>query len=152
MSGPRIEVQVIPRFAGSVDEGGLRRAALEALRREGVTGEVELALVVTDDEGIRELNRRFRGVDAPTDVLAFGRGGDDDFVFAPQEPPYLGDVIISYERALVQAEEQGHPVEKELALLVIHGLLHLLGYDDADEVGRKEMWARQEEILGLLGE
>lgn len=148
---PQIEVQFAPRFAKAVDEESLRRAARETLRHEGVAGEVELSFVITDNEGIRELNRQFRDVDAPTDVLAFG-GGEDIFVYAPQATPYLGDVIISYERALAQAQEQGHPVEEELNLLAVHGLLHLLGYDHSDEEGRAKMWARQEEILRLLGE
>ncbi len=146
----RINVQVAPRFQGAVDEEALRRAAAAALSHEGVEAEVELSLVVTDDETVRELNRRFRGVDAPTDVLAFGTGGGEAFVFAPEEPPYLGDVIISYPRALSQAEEVGHSVEDELNLLVVHGVLHLLGYDDQEEADARRMREKEEAILRLL--
>ncbi len=148
--GDRIDVQVAPLFAGKVDVDLLRRATAEALRREGVEGEIALSVVVTDDEAVRELNRQFRDVDAPTDVLAFGSGEESDFVTAPEEPVYLGDVVISYPRALAQAEEYGHSVDRELALLAVHGVLHLLGYDHVDEAERAEMWARQDEILERL--
>ena len=128
----------------------LHRVTAEALRREGIEGEVALSVVITDDEAVRELNRQFRDVDAPTDVLAFGSGEEGDFVTAPGEPTYLGDVVISYPRAVAQAEEYGHSINRELALLAVHGVLHLLGYDHADEAERMEMWARQNEILESL--
>jgi probable rRNA maturation factor len=142
-----IEVQTAPRFAGKVDEELLRRVAVEALRREGMEGEIALSVVITDDEAVQELNRRFRGVDAPTDVLAFGGGQQGNFMTAPGEPAYLGDVVISYPRAVAQAEEYGHSIDRELALLTVHGILHLLGYDHVNETERVEMWARQDEIL-----
>ena len=129
----------------------MRRVVAGSLHRVGGTGEADLSVVITDAESVWELNRRFRGVEAPTDVLAFGFGeGADHFVAAPGSRSYLGDVIVSYSRAVAQAEEQGHAVTQELNLLIVHGLLHLLGYDHADEDGRAEMWARQEEILGGL--
>ncbi len=143
----RVDVQTSPRFAGEVDEELLRRVTTEVLRREGIEREVSLSVVITDDEAIRELNRQFRDVDAPTDVLAFGSGEDGDFVTAPGEPAYLGDVVISYPRAVVQAEEYGQSIARELALLAVHGVLHLLGYDHVNEAERTEMWARQDEIL-----
>ena len=146
----RIDVQTSPRFAGEVDEELLRRVTTEALRREGVGGEVALSVVITDDEAVRELNRQFRDVDAPTDVLAFASGEESDFVTAPGEPAYLGDVVISYPRAVAQAEEYGHSTERELALLAVHGVLHLVGYDHVNETKRTEMWARQDEILESL--
>ena len=146
----RVDVQTAPRFAGEVDEEMLRRVTAEALRHEGIEGEIALSVVITDDGAVRELNREFRNVDAPTDVLAFGTGEESDFVTAPGEPAYLGDVIISYPRAVIQAEEYGHSINRELALLTVHGVLHLLGYDHVDEVERTEMWARQNEILESL--
>jgi probable rRNA maturation factor len=145
-----VDVQTAPRFAGEVDEEMLRRVTAEALRHEGLEGEITLSVVITDDGAVRELNREFRDVDAPTDVLAFGTGEESDFVTAPGEPAYLGDVIISYPRAVIQAEEYGHSINRELALLTVHGVLHLLGYDHVDEVERTEMWARQNEILESL--
>ncbi|NIO69792.1 MAG: rRNA maturation RNase YbeY [Anaerolineae bacterium] len=145
-----VDIQTAPRFAGKFDVELLRRITAEALRREGVEGKVALSVVITDDEAVRELNRQFRDVDAPTDVLAFGSGEEGDFVTAPGEPAYLGDVVISCPRAVSQAEEYGHSINRELALLAVHGVLHLLGYDHVDEAERMEMWTRQNEILGSL--
>jgi probable rRNA maturation factor len=142
-----IAIQVAPRFRANVDEGTLRRVAIEVLSQEGVKGETELSLIITDDEAIRELNHRFRGVDAPTDVLAFGAGGEEHFVMAPEGPPYLGDVVISCQRALAQAEELGHTVGEELKLLVIHGILHLLGYDHQGEADARKMRKKEEHIM-----
>lgn len=145
-----VEVQAAPRFAGKVDVELLRRVTVEALRGEGLEGEIALSVVITDDEAVQELNRQFRGVDAPTDVLAFGGDQGGDFVTAPGEPAYLGDVVVSYPRAVAQAEEYGHSIDRELALLVVHGVLHLVGYDHVNEAERVEMWARQNEILSLV--
>jgi probable rRNA maturation factor len=146
----RVDVQTALRFAGEVDEELLRRVTAETLRHEGIEGEIALSVLITDDEAVRELNRQFRDVDAPTDVLAFGSGEEGDFVTAPGEPAYLGDVVISYPRAVAQAEEYGHSINRELALLAVHGVLHLLGYDHMSEAERTEMWARQNEILESL--
>ncbi len=141
-----VEVQVAPAFAGAVMAEGLEHMVEAVLRHEGRMGEV--TLVLTDDEGIRALNRDFLGLDAPTDVLSFGAQEDSGpFVAAPEMGGYLGDVIVSYPRAVAQAEEHGHPVQQELNLLVVHGVLHLLGYDHADEEEKAVMWARQEAIL-----
>ena len=145
-----VDIQTAPRFAGKVETELLRCVTTEALRHEGVEGEITLSVVITYDEAVRKLNRQFRDVDAPTDVLAFGSGQEGDFVTAPGEPAYLGDVVISYPRAVAQAEEYGHSVDRELALLAVHGVLHLLGYDHVDEAEVMEMWARQDEILESL--
>jgi len=110
----------------------------------------EVAVVVSDDASLQELNRRFRAVDAPTDVLAFPNESRGPFVNAPDQPRYLGDVILSYPRAEEQAAEAGHSALDELQLLTVHGVLHLLGYDDQEETARAEMWAAQEAILDLL--
>ena len=148
--GHRINIQVAPHFGAKVDEGDLRRVAAEVLAQEEVAEGTELSLIVTDDETVRELNRRFRGVDAPTDVLAFGAGTEERFVSAPESPSYLGDVVISYQRALAQAEELGHAVAEELKLLVIHGILHLLGYDHQEEAdARKKMREKEDQVLHL---
>jgi len=141
-----ITVRVAPRFRAEVDEGSLRRVAAEVLRQEEVARETELSLIITDDEAIRELNRRFRGVDAPTDVLAFGAGTEEHFVSAPESPPYLGDVVISYQRALAQAQELGHAIADELKLLVVHGILHLVGYDHQEEAAAQKMREREREM------
>ena len=145
----QITIQIAHRFRAEVDEGDLRRLAAEVLRQEEVAEQTELSLIVTDDETVRELNRRFRDVDAPTDVLAFGAEVEEHFVSAPESPPYLGDVVISYQRALAQAEELGHAVAEELKLLVIHGILHLLGYDHQEEADAQKMREREERILSV---
>jgi probable rRNA maturation factor len=143
------EVQIAPAFAKALSEDHLQAVAKEVLRHEGRSGQV--TLVITDDRGIQELNRDFVGIDAPTDVLAFSaQEGDSSFVAAPGAGGYLGDVIVSYPRAVVQAEEMGHSLELEINLLVVHGLLHLLGYDHGDEAAKALMWVRQEEILRSL--
>ena len=144
-----VDVQVAPAFAGVASEDRLRQVAEAVLRHEGSLGQV--TVVVTDDVGIEELNRDFLGIDAPTDVLSFGaQEAAGPFVVAPEAGNYLGDVIISYPRAAAQAAEQGHPTGRELDLLVVHGLLHLLGYDHAAEAEQAVMWARQDKILDSL--
>jgi probable rRNA maturation factor len=110
-----------------------------------------LTLVITGDEHIQALNRQYRAIDAPTDVLAFA---DEEttqaFVTAPDEAAYLGDVIISCPRAEAQAQAAGHPLETELQLLVVHGVLHLLGHDHATPAQKRKMWAAQTEILDSI--
>jgi len=119
-----------------------------ALRAEGaLTEAVEVGVLVTDDAGIRNLNRDYRGIDAPTDVLAFAmREGVD----AGLNPDMLGDVVISLETARRQAGERGHGVADELGLLAVHAALHLLGYDHQEDEEGDAMEARQVEILGVL--
>jgi probable rRNA maturation factor len=134
-----------------VESDLLCQAALQALHSQHVERGCELAVVVTDDDTLRELNRRHRGVDAPTDVLAFPNEARGPFVDAPDELRYLGDVVISFHRAVAQAAEAGHDTLSELRLLVVHGVLHLLGYDDQAEEPRAKMWRVQSEILQTLG-
>ena len=116
----------------------------------------EVSVVLTDDEEMRTLNRTYRGIDSPTDVLSFPldeldpqagppEGGDDG------EAPHLGDIVISAERAVSQAQEYGHSVRRELAYLAVHGILHLLGYTHDEEDDRRAMREREEAILASLG-
>ena len=122
---------------------------------EAVRLDASLSIVITDDAEIQALNHQFRGIDAPTDVLSFGEEPPEtdhkqtgfSFVAAPEEPPYLGDVILSYPRAAEQAVEHGQSTEQELRLLIVHGVLHLLGYDHATPDQEAEMWARQAACL-----
>jgi probable rRNA maturation factor len=144
-----IDVQVAPALRRKVQKTEIRKWAETALRAEGLTRLPDMAIVITDDESIQALNRDFRGVDEPTDVLAFGDEKAGPFVFAPGEPLYLGDVVISLERAEAQALERGASVKDELQVLLIHGILHLLGYDH-DEEEQTQMWSRQDAILQTL--
>jgi probable rRNA maturation factor len=142
-------VQIEEPFVTNVSPDWLRLAAQTALEAEDrSTG--ALTLVVTDDETLHGLNRAYRGIDAPTDVLSFG-GESPDFVSPPDAEVYLGDVVIAYPRAQAQASAAGHPIEAELALLVVHGVLHLLGYDHVHPDDKVVMWERQADILARLG-
>lgn len=151
MSPHTIEVQIDERFQSQVQPELLHRAALATLIHQRVEEPSELTVVVGDDDALRELNQRHRGVDAPTDVLAFPGETRGPFVAAPGLPRYLGDVVISFHRAAAQAADVGHDAQTELQLLVVHGVLHLLGYDDVTEGLRTRMWAVQAEILQALG-
>jgi probable rRNA maturation factor len=151
---PTVEVTLRVDDAYQTAVGPARIVALveRTLAQEGVDGPVALSIVVTGDEPLHVLNRQYRGIDAPTDVLAFSGGDDPRFIHPPGEPRYLGDVLVSFPRAEAQAVEHGHPPSSELDLLVVHGCLHLLGYDDETDAGAAEMWAIQERLLGELTE
>jgi probable rRNA maturation factor len=127
-----------------VDMRGLKQAAKRTIEHEQFPGKAELTLVITGDDQIRELNRQYRGVDTPTDVLSFG---DDEVQASAGEAFYLGDVVISYPRAEAQAQAAGHAAADELVLLVIHGVLHLLGHDHAERGEKHRMWAAQDDVL-----
>lgn len=118
----------------------------------GLSAYDEVSVVLCDDEYIHELNRDYRGKDSPTDVLSFAlnEGESAPIVDGPQEN-LLGDIIISLDRAVSQAEEYGHSLEREVAFLTLHGMLHLLGYDHEEEEDRCEMRGEEEHILQLLG-
>ena len=142
-----IHVQIGESFIAHVDESWLRAAAQAVLDVENYPP-AELTVVIADDETLREMNQTFRGVDAPTDVLSFGDEAPG-FVAAPDAADYLGDVVISYPRA--QAQAIGHSVEAELALLVIHGVLHLLGHDHLEPDEKEAMWKQQATALEKMG-
>ncbi len=112
--------------------------ACKAADMEGYdNGEISLAFV--DNEKIRELNKKYRNLDKATDVLSF-----------PMDNEIWGDIVISVEMALIQAEEYGHSVKRELSFLFVHGILHLLGYEHQSEGKKKEMRQKEERILGSL--
>jgi len=146
-----IEILVEKEIRGLVDEGWVREIAQTVLNGEGVVPPYEVGLVFTDSETVKQLNRDYRGVDEPTDVLAFymlpQKEGDDSFAVPPDGVTRLGEVIISYPQAAEQAREQGHPTERELTLLIIHGMLHLLGYDHEEPEEEDEMRTREKELL-----
>lgn len=121
------------------------RAAGAALRHEGAEG--DLTILLAEDARLRELNRDYLGVDAPTDVLAFPAAETDPDTGAA----YLGDLLISIPRAQAQAQAADHPLGAELQLLVVHGVLHLLGHDHAEPADKARMWAAQADVLKGLG-
>jgi len=130
-----------------METGALERAARLALEHQAAPADAELTIVLTDDEQLRELNLDYREVDAPTDVLSFPAAEPDPETGAL----YLGDVIISVERAQEQAAAGRHSLEAELQLLVVHGILHLVGHDHAEVDEKDRMWAAQSQILAQLG-
>ena len=140
-------------------EEQLERVISAALDAEGVELPCEINVLITDDEGIRQINLEQREVDRPTDVLSFPMfelepGEHPDEMDADPETGLipLGDMVISLERAEEQAKEFGHSVEREICYLTVHSVLHLLGYDHMDEGPMKaQMRAREETILGELG-
>ena len=130
-----------------VPEDLLEGAAQAVLEHESETQDNELTIVLTDDARLQELNRDYLKIDAPTDVLSFPASETDPQTGAR----YIGDILISVPRARSQAETAGHPVESELQLLVVHGVLHLLGYDHAEPEEKTHMWKVQAEVLETLG-
>jgi probable rRNA maturation factor len=160
--------EITPDFITKLEE--LLRLAGEL---EGVT-EGEVALSFVDDEAIHELNKQYRGIDKPTDVLSFAMSetGEDEIEIHYEDSEAemeddveegtdegegasfiepLGDIIISVPRAIAQAEEYGHSVERELGFLFVHGFLHLIGYDHETEEEEKKMFAKQENVLQKAG-
>ncbi|MBI4218869.1 MAG: rRNA maturation RNase YbeY [Chloroflexi bacterium] len=159
-SEARVDLHIDDRFLGLVSEATVRRAAELAMKRERRAGPAHASIAITGDDVLRRLNREFRGDDKVTDVLSFGsssraregRVEPSDFPAAPGERPSLGDVIISYPQAERQARAAGHSVERELALLAAHGILHLLGFDHVEIEEERVMFAKQDAILAeVLG-
>ena len=184
----RVEVHVFPAFREGAPASLARRAAAAALAAADPDGERGVSVVVADDETLRELNRRFRGIDEVTDVLSFGergapveegsafltdaRGRDGgatlgeeeervllngngngapaEFPAIPGETPGLGEVALSYPCAARQAASRNIPVEREVALLIVHGVLHLLGHDHAEPDEAAAMRAMEDEALDAV--
>jgi len=121
----------------------LAEACLSVLNKD----DHELSIVLTDDAHIQELNREYRDKDMPTDVLSFGQMEGDSFV---SPVPVLGDLVISLQTAQRQAEGIGHPLSAEVRILLVHGLLHLLGYDHLEDDERLEMAAAEDALLAAL--
>lgn len=128
-------------------EAMIRVAAAAALTHQAITQPAALTLLLTDDDALHQLNRDFRQVDAPTDVLSFP-GGD---VLPGSGLLYLGDIAISVPYATRQAQTEGHSLLAEMQLLTVHGVLHLLGYDHMEPDEKAAMWAVQADILQNLG-
>ena len=152
-SSPDIDVQVFSAYAGRVSKSWLRMVASQALVSEGRGESSGVSLVIADDETLRGLNLEYRGLDEATDVLAFsldeadGDHPDGAFPDTPDEAAHMGEIVISYPQAKRQAREAKKPLKAELALLVVHGVLHLLGYDHAEPREEKVMWAKQDRVL-----
>lgn len=118
------------------------------LRHESLPDQMEISVLFTNNEAMQRLNREFRNVDAPTDVLAFPQISPEELAFADRATPLiLGDVAISTDRAREQARELGHSIKQEVALLLTHGILHLVGYDHGNADEAEHMSQAEREIL-----
>ena len=156
-----INVLIDEGLEGYIDVAWLQNLTEQALVFQGVSSNAELGLVITGQERVQELNRDYLGKDRPTDVLAFsmlpepspqGISETDllSFVVPPDDVLHLGEVIISYPQAVIQAEERQHPIKREVAILIIHGILHLLGYEDVKPALKCLMTAREADILSYI--
>ena len=161
-------IQVLDTVDGPVSEEWLRGVAERTLALEQPESKGALSVVVADDDTVRALNSRHRGLDETTDVLSFSLShqgeyygekqpgpewpGAAAFVLPPGEDSGLGEVIISYPQAVRQAHESSHEVEQELALLLTHGILHLLGHDHVRPDEEAAMKAKEAKVLGQLTE
>lgn len=144
-----LEGKVAPLFMESV--------LADALSGRKLGNPLEVSLTITTDEEIRELNRRYRDVDAATDVLSFPlleyerpEQPENRFPLPPGEPLPLGDIVVSYPRAVEQAEAYGHSLDRELAFLIVHGAMHLLGYDHQSPADEQQMRREEEAVLSGL--
>jgi probable rRNA maturation factor len=141
-------------FEGAVDEDWMREVAGKALKAEHQY-DSEMGILITGQEKIRQLHQEYMGEDDVTDVLSFAlreKGPVDapDFVFPAGDSFHLGEVIISYPQARIQARAHGHSTREEVTILLIHGTLHLLGYDHDEQQRRRKMQAREAAILELV--
>ena len=160
---PRVDVTISPSFKGEVTPAWLRKIAKCALANALSNTACQMGLVIGDDAMLKELNRMYRGLDEVTDVLSFSTGheghweGDEEppppspdisgFFLMPEEPQHLGEIIISLPQAERQALDAQHPRDRELAHLIVHGTLHLLGYDHIEDAEAAAMRSREQEIM-----
>lgn len=151
----KMDVEIEIRTPAWGDVGALcKKAAFEAIDEETVDGlpieRLEISVVLADDAIVQGLNRDYRGMDKPTNVLSFA-SLDEDSPLAPDGPILLGDVIVAFETVKREAAEENKPLEEHLSHLIVHGVLHLLGYDHQEEDEAETMEALEREILGRLG-
>ena len=134
----------------------VQKAVATTLNTVGADEETdfEVSILITDNDGIQQINKEYREIDAPTDVLSFPiLEFDEDGVMIEESGDYdgdmllLGDIVISLERAKAQAEEYGHSFEREIGFLTVHSMLHLLGYDHLDEAEQKAQMRQREEAI-----
>ncbi len=153
-----INVLVDRGLEGCLEVSWLKSVAEKVLVAQGVDSRAELGLVIVGQERVRQLNLSYLGKDEPTDVLSFAmlpeqpRGDLAPFVAPPDGIKHLGEVIISYPQAVIQPKEHQHSIKREIAILIIHGVLHVLGYEHDKPEPEREMRAREAEILNYIKE
>ena len=143
-----INLRIDEEYVGLVDKSAVLKASNASLLHKSInTDDIEITIVFEGDSKLQDLNNRFRKIDAPTDVLSFpSKEIDPD-----TGRRYLGDVVISVARAQAQADTENHSIGIEIQLLVVHGILHLLGYDHHREEDKLVMWESKRTILSELG-
>ncbi|AVQ18965.1 rRNA maturation RNase YbeY [Fusobacterium mortiferum] len=140
----------IEGFDDLVNEEEIREYVQKVLEKEYESeAPVYMSLLFTGNDEIQVINREYRDKDQPTDVISFAYHETEDFDIGPYDT--LGDIVISLERVVEQAKEYNHSDKRELFYVLTHGILHLLGYDHIEEEDKKEMRAKEEEILGSFG-
>ena len=139
-------LNIADHYSDFINSSHLERSVLVTLNHQGVSPDSDLTILVDDDQRIQKLNNEYLSIDAPTDVLAFPAG----FTDPDTGHNYLGDVIISFPQAKSQAEKRGHSLEAEIQLLIVHGVLHLLGYDHLESEDKEIMWSAQSQVLSQV--
>ena len=125
-----------------------------AAEREGVQDQAEVSVTIVSNDDIHQINKEYRGKDAPTDVISFAleeEGEGEIEIVGAEMPPVFGDIIISADRTREQSEEYNHSFKRELGFLAVHGFLHLLGYDHMTKEEEEEMFTKQKELLDAYG-
>jgi probable rRNA maturation factor len=149
-----INILIDKEYKNKVKSTWLKNVARQVQKAENVSEKSEMGLKITGDEEIHKLNLQYLDEDRPTDVLSFPMNEQLDaapvFVKVPDGKLHLGDIVISYPTALKQAEEHNHPVNREIAILLIHGILHLLGYDHDIPAREQKMHSREAAILTII--
>ncbi len=146
LSNSSAELKFDEALSATVEQAAIKVGELYGLEA------AEVSVTLTNNEYIHKLNKQYRRIDRPTDVLSFALNeGEEPAVVDGPDINMLGDIIISVERAVEQAAEYGHSVEREMAFLTVHGMLHLLGYDHMEEADRREMRQEEEYVMGKLG-
>lgn len=141
-----IEIEIDQNFSDQLEISGLQAVADKILAITETSLDSEIGLQIIEDAQMQELNLQYMGINSPTDVLSF----PVPFQNPDTGNPYLGDILISYPTAARQAEAAGHPVAEEISLLLVHGILHLLGYDHLTTEDKTAMWDIQDTILTAL--
>lgn len=142
-----INITINPKYKKGLTSSFIENLVLQVFSHLQIQNDLDLSIVIDSDEFIQCLNRDFRGLDEPTDVLSF----PSDEIDPQTNRRYIGDIIISFPRVIEQSTKCNHPTQDELTLLLIHGVLHLLGYDHINEEDKNEMWAIQGELLTKFG-
>lgn len=142
------EIEIINETDEEIDLKDLRKVIDKALESEKVERAI-MNVIIIDNEKIHEINREYRGIDRPTDVISFAL--EDDKTFINTDFRVLGDIYISIDKVHEQAKTYGHSERRELSFLTVHGILHLLGYDHMEKEDEVVMFKKQDEILDSLG-